>query len=413
MIFAAIVAGGTGSRMGADIPKQFLPLGGKPVIVRTIERFLECGRIDLVYVGVHPDWTDRLAEMCHDSGFDFLRIRIIPGAGDRNGTVHEIVEAIVRECGNTEGDIVVTHDGVRPFVTVREIEDSIAAVESGRFDGVTVCAPVKDTILCSEDGGTIDSVPDRSKLYRTLTPQTFKLSALAECFEKLPREVVSRLTDTLGLLREAGKPVGLVQGEDYNIKLTTPVDMKLGEMILGESRPPLLELISRRHSYRGRFAPDPVPRDDLAAIMRAGLDAPSGCNKQTTSLIAVDDGEVLGRLLAAIDPPVAATAPAAVCVLTQRINAYRDKCFAVQDYSAAIENMLLAAEALGYRSCWYEGHITDDDRICDRLAEILNVPAGFELVCFLPVGKPADDIVPPKKKPFEERAWFNGFGLKM
>ena len=93
----------------------------------------------------------------------------------------------------------------------------------------------------------------------------------------------------------------------------------------------MIELISSRHSYRGKYKPDPVPREDLIAIMQAGLDAPSGCNKQTTSLIAVDDPEVLKKLLGVMDPPVAGTAPAAICVLTQRINAYRDRCFAVQD----------------------------------------------------------------------------------
>ncbi len=170
-----------------------------------------------------------------------------------------------------------------------------------------------------------------------------------------------------------------------------------------------LEVLSARRSYRGRFLPDPVPREDLRRILQAGLDAPSGCNKQTTSLIAVDDPEVLEQLRAVIQPPVAETAPAMVCVLTRRINAYRDRCFAVQDYAAAIENMLLAIVALGYQSCWYEGHITDTDRIGDRMAKILNVPDDYELVCMLPVGIAAEEPKAPGKNAFEERAWFNGF----
>ena len=176
----------------------------------------------------------------------------------------------------------------------------------------------------------------------------------------------------------------------------------------GEGRP-LIDLILSRRSYRGRYRPDPVPRDDLRAIMEAGLAAPSGCNKQTTSLIGVDDPEVLKALLAAIDPPVGETAPAMICVLTRRVNAYRDRCFATQDYAAAIENMLLAIAALGYQSCWYEGHITDADRIGDRLARILGVPGEYELVCVLPVGVAAEKPVAPRKRPFEARAWFNGF----
>ena len=172
----------------------------------------------------------------------------------------------------------------------------------------------------------------------------------------------------------------------------------------------VLDAIHARRSYRGGYAPDPVPREHLIAIMDAGLAAPSGCNKQTVSLIAVDDPALLARLKAAIDPPIAQTAPAAICVLTRRVNAYRDKCFATQDYAAAIENMLLALGEFGYASCWYEGHITDDDRIDLRLADILGVPEGYDLVCFLPVGIPLEEARAVRKKPFAERAWFNGFG---
>ena len=171
----------------------------------------------------------------------------------------------------------------------------------------------------------------------------------------------------------------------------------------------VLDAIHNRHSYRGKFKNTPVPKDDLIKIMQAGLDAPSGCNKQTTFLIAVDDPEILEKLHSVINPPIAETAPAAICVLSKRINAYRDKCFAVQDYSAAIQNMLLAIVELGYQSCWYEGHITDDDRICDKMAKVLNIPDDYELVCFLPVGIAESVVSVPRKKPFDERAWFNSF----
>ena len=170
-----------------------------------------------------------------------------------------------------------------------------------------------------------------------------------------------------------------------------------------------LEAILTRRSYRGPFLPDPVPRADLRRLVEAGLAAPSGCNKQTVRLIAVDDPALLARLKAVIDPPVGETAPACLCVLSQPLIAYRDRCFAVQDYSAAIENILLAVHALGYASCWYEGHITDQDRINDKLAAILGVPAGLELVCRLPIGKPARPLTAPKKQPWEARAFLNGY----
>ena len=158
-----------------------------------------------------------------------------------------------------------------------------------------------------------------------------------------------------------------------------------------------LELIHSRHSFRGEYQAVPVKREDLIKIMQAGIDAPSGCNKQTTSFIAIDDPHILKQLLNVIDPPIGQSAPAAIC-------------FAIQDYSAAIENMLLAIIALGYQSCWYEGHITDEDQIGKKMAHILNVPDDYELVCFLPIGIPKEkNIIKTKKKSFDERAWFNGF----
>ena len=174
-----------------------------------------------------------------------------------------------------------------------------------------------------------------------------------------------------------------------------------------------LEAIEKRRSYRGTYLSTPVPREHLKKILEAGYHAPSGCNKQTTSFLAVDDPEVLPKLHAVIDPPVGKTAPAMVCVLTRKIIAYRDRTFYIQDYAAAIQNMLLAIADLGYASCWIEGHITDTDRIGYQMQKILGVPDEYELVCFLPVGIPAEEIKPVKKQPFAERAWLNGFGTPL
>ena len=114
-------------------------------------------------------------------------------------------------------------------------------------------------------------------------------------------------------------------------------------------------------------------------------------------------------LHAVIQPPFGETAPAMICVLTRKVIAYRDRTFYVQDYAAAIENMLLAVVALGYESCWVEGHITDLDNIGRRMADVLGVPKEYDLVCFLPVGVAESTPRKTAKKPFEERAWFNGF----
>ena len=173
---------------------------------------------------------------------------------------------------------------------------------------------------------------------------------------------------------------------------------------------PTLTTILSRTSYRGKYAPDPVPREHLQQLLEAGLAAPSGCNKQTTSLIAVDDPDLLKKLNALTDSPIGQTAPAMILVLTQRIIAYRNRTYAVQDYSAAIENILIAAVSFGYESCWMEGQVTDEDNIGRQMADVLGVPQDYELICYLPIGKAAEPTRRPKKKPFSERAWFNGFG---
>ena len=175
----------------------------------------------------------------------------------------------------------------------------------------------------------------------------------------------------------------------------------------------ILDTIKSRTSYRGKYKNTPIPKTDLVKILEAGTCAPSGCNKQTTSFIAVDDIKLLNELKSLIEPPIANTAPVFILVLTQKIYAYRDKCFHIQDYSAAIENMLLAIKALGYESCWYEGHITDDDDIAGKIAKHMDIPKEYKVVCILPVGKPAEETHQTAKKPFESRVWFNGFGKGM
>jgi len=172
-----------------------------------------------------------------------------------------------------------------------------------------------------------------------------------------------------------------------------------------------MEAIKERYSYRGMYTDTPVPKAALKQIMEAGLAAPSGCNTQTTSLVGLDDKELIKRVSGHLNKPNFASAPAAVCVLTQRIPGYADVYFNVQDYAAAIENMLLAVTALDYASCWVEGYITCDGQIGKQMADELGAPDNYELVAYLPVGVPAEKSSRAKKKPFDKRACFNGFTL--
>lgn len=170
------------------------------------------------------------------------------------------------------------------------------------------------------------------------------------------------------------------------------------------------DAIAQRCSYRGKYLSTPVPREHLLKIMEAGCAAPSGCNMQTASFIAVDDREILKTLHGCLRKPLGATAPAMICVLTRSIRSYHNRSFSVQDYSAAIENMLLAIADLGYAGCWVEGYVTDEHGIGRQMAAILGVPEDYELIAYLPVGIPAEEGKRVKKKPLSERAWFNGFG---
>lgn len=170
-----------------------------------------------------------------------------------------------------------------------------------------------------------------------------------------------------------------------------------------------IQAIQNRFSYRGKYLAAPVPRDDLHRIMQAGLAAPSGCHMQTTSLIAVDDSDLMVKIGRIIDKPGFSTAPAGICVLTQEIPGFGDILYNVQDYAAAIENMLLAITAMGYASCWVEGYVSAVSDVGERIAALLGVPGDIQLVAYLPVGQPAEEGSRVTYKPFEERAWFNGY----
>jgi len=174
----------------------------------------------------------------------------------------------------------------------------------------------------------------------------------------------------------------------------------------------IFECIETRFSYRGTYKNTPVPREDLKKILKAGTAAPSGCNKQTTSFIAIDDSEILSNIFELIkkDDSKGNTPPAGICVLTRHIPGYANVYFNLQDYAAACENLLLAITALGYASCWIEGQVTANEKTQAQIAKLLGIPQDYEVVAFLPIGLPEANTKRPKYKPFKERAWFNKFG---
>jgi len=171
----------------------------------------------------------------------------------------------------------------------------------------------------------------------------------------------------------------------------------------------ILECVQKRYSYRGAYKNTPVPREDLEKIIKAGLAAPSGCNKQTTFLVGLDDRQLLDSITDIImkNGFGGKKAPAGICVLTHRIPGYADVYFNIQDYAAAIENMLLVIPALGYASCWIEGQVTESPETQKQIAKLLNIPKEYDVVAFLPVGVPESEGKRPAYKTFSERAWYN------
>lgn len=230
MIFGAILAGGKGERMGIDKPKQFLMLGDKPIIIHTIEKFLLCQRLDDVFVGVHPDWIDYTEDLIEKYIDVDKKVTLVAGGGDRNGTIFNIVNAIEEKYGPSEEHVIVTHDSVRPFVTLRIIEDNIkAASEYGACD--TVVSAV-DTIVVSEEDELISDIPDRRIMFQGQTPQSFNMSMIKRLYYDLSDEEKAILTDACKICVVRNVPVKLVRGEVSNMKITTIDDMKMAKALI-------------------------------------------------------------------------------------------------------------------------------------------------------------------------------------
>ncbi|MDR3052845.1 MAG: 2-C-methyl-D-erythritol 4-phosphate cytidylyltransferase [Coriobacteriales bacterium] len=232
MIFAAILAGGTGTRMDLDnLPKQFLLLDGKPILIHTLEKFCLCARFDALYIGVHKDWLSHTNELLQKYHLDGFPLHVVSGGTTRNQTIMNILERIEGDFGSSAEHIVVTHDSVRPFVLLSTIEANIdAALAYGACDTVI---PATDTIVRADQSGqAIERIPTRDRMYQGQTPQSFKLQAFKESYRTLDENTLAALTDACKVLLEAGVSVRLVAGDVTNIKLTTIMDYKIAQAMI-------------------------------------------------------------------------------------------------------------------------------------------------------------------------------------
>lgn len=231
-IFGVILAGGKGTRMGnVEKPKQFMEIGGKAIIVHTIEKFVIHPAFDEIIVLSPKQWLNHTKDIvCRyiPKGRD---ITIIAGGSSRNETIMNAIRYIEETYGLTDDTVIVTHDSVRPFISHRILEENIqAAIQYGACDTVV---PATDTIVCSEGGKIISDIPERSKMYQGQTPQSFRAKKLKELYESLTEEEKELLTDACKIMTLKGEKVYLVEGEVCNIKITYPYDIKVAEAMLG------------------------------------------------------------------------------------------------------------------------------------------------------------------------------------
>ena len=171
----------------------------------------------------------------------------------------------------------------------------------------------------------------------------------------------------------------------------------------------VFDAISERYSYRGEFTDRAVSRDDLRKIVQAGLQAPSGCNEQTTSFVIVDDPHLMTEIARIVNRPVCNTAKAMIVCVADPRPTYKGLSFQLEDCVAAVQNMLLAVTALGYATVWLDGVLRVGD-VATRLNSLLDIPAGKTIQVVLPLGVAVADGKRVEKLAFEKRAWFNRYG---
>ena len=223
MNIAIIAAAGAGTRMASDRPKQFLLLAGTPVIIHTLKVFEQCESINEVIVVLPAAESAGFLSLAAKYGLRKVS-RVVPGGVTRADSVKRGLLAIRA----ATAEIVAVHDGVRPFVTVEEIDATVAAAHA---DGAAILVgPVTDTIKQVNEQRIVQTL-DRAGLRRALTPQCFRYDVLREAYQNTDVTDPS-VTDESVLVEKLGIPVSIVEGNPRNIKITTAEDLAIAEAIL-------------------------------------------------------------------------------------------------------------------------------------------------------------------------------------
>lgn len=219
---AIIFAGGSGVRMGAGKPKQFLEVGGMPIIIHTLEIFENHPNIDEIYVACKEDYIGKLKKMIRR--FDIEKVmNIVPGGTTGMGSIYNALRAA--RAWNDEDSIVLIHDGVRPCINNVLIDEVIQSViDNG---AAATCTPLYETPVVSTSGEIVESTPPRVECYTAQAPQGFRLGEILDAHEKVRKDdpEYTGIVDSCTLMRRLGRDVAIVKGPRSNIKVTTPEDL--------------------------------------------------------------------------------------------------------------------------------------------------------------------------------------------
>ncbi len=232
MNIAAVVAGGTGTRLGGSLPKQFLYLDKKPVLYYSLSVFLSHPQIDYVIVGTHKDYISLVEDYRANYFNNTERLLITSGGEDRNGTLLNILTVAEKVCHAPEDSIIISHDAARPFVTPVMIDDALHEIQS--YDIVCTAVPAVDTMVIAPNG-EVTAFPNRADLLRLQTPQTFRLGVFKEVYASLSSEQRRISTDVSRLFFFCGKTIKFTFGSESNLKITYPQDLTIASSLIKES----------------------------------------------------------------------------------------------------------------------------------------------------------------------------------
>ena len=218
---AVIVAAGSASRMGG-IDKVMAPLGGKPMVARTVAAFQGCDAIGEIVIVTRPDLIRPISALCAE--MDKVRA-VVAGGSSRQESVGLGLNALSKNV-----ELAAIHDGARPLITEAVIDRTVRAANS--YGAAAPAVPVKDTIKVVK-GGLVEKTPERATLQGVQTPQVFDFDLLRGALKKA-REENAAVTDDCSAVERLGMKVKIVEGDERNLKVTTPMDLKIAEMLLEE-----------------------------------------------------------------------------------------------------------------------------------------------------------------------------------